>query len=254
MLIIISPAKKLDNHTGAATTCYRQPELLDHAAELAAMMRDMDSFQVAELMHLSMALADLNMQRFQTWQRPFTPDNAREAIFTFRGDVYQGLDADSLTPDELNFTQSHLRILSGLYGLLRPLDLMQPYRLEMGTKLTNARGRDLYAFWGSIITDALNRALVEQGDDILINLASGEYFKAVQQASINGRIITPVFKENRNGQYKIISFSAKKARGLMSRYIIQNALSEPEQIKGFDLADYRYSAEMSEGDHWVFIR
>jgi len=254
MLIIISPAKKLDNQTSAVTTRYSQPELLDHAAELAALMRDMDSFQVAELMHLSMALADLNMQRFQTWHRPFTPDNAREAIFTFRGDVYQGMDADSFTPDELDFCQPHLRILSGLYGLLRPLDLMQPYRLEMGTKLTNARGRDLYAFWGSTITDALNRALVEQGDDILINLASGEYFKAVQQGDINGRIITPVFKENRNGQYKIISFSAKKARGLMSRYIIQNALSEPEQIKGFDLADYHYSAEMSEDDHWVFIR
>jgi len=254
MLIIISPAKKLDNDTCAVTACHSQPELLEHAAELAAMMHDMDSFQLAGLMHLSIKLADLNMQRFQCWHRPFSASNSREAIFSFRGDVYQGMDADSFSVDQLHFAQAHLRILSGLYGLLRPLDLMQHYRLEMGTKLTNARGRDLYAFWGSIITDALNRALAEQGDDILINLASGEYFKAVQPTGINGRIITPVFKECKNGQYRIISFNAKKARGLMSRYIIQHALSDPEQIKGFDLADYRFSPEMSEGDQWLFIR
>ncbi|OIO67641.1 MAG: hypothetical protein COW18_08730 [Zetaproteobacteria bacterium CG12_big_fil_rev_8_21_14_0_65_54_13] len=254
MLMMISPAKKLDSATCAETTRFSEAELLEHAAELATLMRDMDSFQVAGLMKLSMNLADLNVQRFQRWQRPFTAANAREAIFSFRGDVYQGMDADSFSSDELSFAQSHLRILSGLYGLLRPLDLMQHYRLEMGTKLANARGPDLYAFWGSIITDAVNRALAGQGDDILINLASGEYFKAVQQQGIRGRIITPVFKECRNGQYKIISFNAKRARGLMCRYIIQHALSEPEQLKDFDLADYRYSAELSAGDQWVFIR
>jgi len=254
MLMIISPAKKLDNATSAVTARFSEAELLEHAAELAAVMRDMDSFQVADLMKLSMNLADLNVQRFQHWHCPFTAANAREAIFSFRGDVYQGMDADSFSDDELSFAQSHLRILSGLYGLLRPLDLMQHYRLEMGTKLANARGADLYAFWGPIITDALNRALAEQGDDILINLASGEYFKAVQQQGIRGRIITPVFKECRNGKYKIISFNAKRARGLMSRYIIQHALNEPEQLKGFNLADYRYSAEMSANDQWVFIR
>ncbi|MDX8405030.1 MAG: peroxide stress protein YaaA [Mariprofundus sp.] len=254
MLMIISPAKKLDSHTGAVAAAYSQPELLDQAAELAAIMREKDSFQIAELMKLSMNLADLNMQRFQDWQRPFTPTNAREAIFSFRGDVYQGMDADSFTEAERVFAQQHLRILSGLYGLLRPMDLMQAYRLEMGTKLANPRGANLYAFWGSIVTDALNRALAEQGDNLLVNLASGEYFKVVQPPAVKGRIITPIFKECRNGQYKIISFNAKKARGLMCRYIIQNGLTEPEQLKQFDLADYHFSAGMSEGDHWTFIR
>jgi len=254
MLIIISPAKKLDNNTRAVTADYSEPELLDQSAALIAIVREMNSFQIADLMKLSMKLADLNMQRFQHWCQPFTAANAREAIFSFRGDVYQSIDADSFSADELDFAQAHLRILSGLYGLLRPLDLMQHYRLEMGTRLVNARGRDLYAFWGQVITDALNKALAEQGDDILINLASNEYFKVVQPAAIKGRIITPIFKEYRSGQYKVISFNAKKARGLMNRYMIQHALSEPEHIKAFTLADYRFAPDMSEGDRWVFIR
>jgi len=254
MLMLISPAKKLDSRTTAVTDDYSQPELLSHAETLIAQLRDLDSFAIADLMKLSMKLADLNMQRFQQWSVPFTAANGCEAIYTFRGDVYQGLDADSLTPEQLAFTQQHLRILSGLYGLLRPLDLMQAYRLEMGTKLANSRGANLYKFWGGIVTDAVNRALAAQGDDVLINLASGEYFKSVQPSVINGRIITPVFKEERNGVYKIISFSAKKARGLMCRYIIQHGLTDADQLKSFDLADYRYAPHMSSDNEWLFIR
>lgn len=254
MLMLISPAKKLDTATTAVTTTNTCPELLDHTSELIRIVRQLDSFALAELMKLSMPLADLNMQRFQQWHTPFTPDNAREAIFSFRGDVYHGMDADSFSPEELDFARQHLRILSGLYGLLRPLDLIQPYRLEMGTRLANDRGRDLYAFWKGVITDAVNRALAEQNDATVINLASEEYFKAVQPAAIAARIITPVFKEQRNGTYKIISFNAKKARGLMSRFIIQNRLDNPEDLKYFNLADYSFSATMSTQAHWVFIR
>ncbi|TLS74764.1 peroxide stress protein YaaA [Mariprofundus erugo] len=254
MLILISPAKKLDTATAAATAFATMPELLPHASTLITIARQLDSFALSELMKLSMPLASLNMQRFQQWHTPFTTDNAREAIFSFRGDVYQGMDADSFSREELEFAQQHLRILSGLYGVLRPLDLIQPYRLEMGTKLANHRGSDLYSFWKGIISDTLNRALDMQAERVLINLASEEYFRAVQPKAIQGRIVTPVFRENRNGTYKIISFNAKKARGLMSRFIIQNRLNQPEEIKTFDLADYRFSETMSTEDNWVFIR
>jgi len=254
MLILISPAKKLATATAAVTDHYTQAELLDDASQLQAILKEKNSFDIAELMKLSRPLADLNMQRFQAWQRPFNRENAREAIYSFRGDVYQAMDADTLDSSEIQFAQAHLRILSGLYGLLRPLDLIQPYRLEMGTRIANTRGRNLYAFWGSIITEAINRVLAAQGDDLLINLASGEYFKAVQPAAIKGRVITPVFKEQRNGVYKIIGFNAKKARGMMCRYIIQNRLHEAGQLKQFELAGYRFSEAMSTSDQWLFIR
>jgi len=217
-------------------------------------MQEKDSFQIADLMKLSMNLADLNMQRFQDWHTPFTSENAKQAIFAFSGDVYQGLDANSLDADAISFMQDHLRILSGLYGTLRPLDLMQAYRLEMGTKLPTERGRNLYEFWGSIITDSINSALSEQGDDILINLASNEYFSAVKTTNIKGRIITPVFKELRKGSYRIISFNAKKARGYMSRFIIENRISDPEQLKAFDVADYVYIPDLSSTNEFVFTR
>ncbi len=254
MLITISPAKKLDTATPAPVSDYTQPEHLDRASELIAVMREKDSFEIAELMKLSMNLADLNMQRYQDWHTPFTPDNAKQALFTFCGDVYQGIDAATLSTDDIVFAQHHLRMLSGLYGVLRPLDLMQPYRLEMGTRLATERGCNLYQFWGDVITDAINRALADQGDDILINLASNEYFSAINPANIRGRIITPVFKELRNGAYRIISFNAKKARGLMSRFIIQRRISDPEAIKSFDLADYAYNEDLSSDDTFVFTR
>ncbi len=254
MLIVISPAKKLEYSKPAPTAEFTQPQLLDKAAELIAIMRDKDSFEIADLMKLSMKLADLNMQRYQDWHAPFTPENAKQAIFAFSGDVYQGLDAASLSADDISFAQNHLRILSGLYGLLRPLDLMQPYRLEMGTRLAGEHGRNLYEFWGTTITNAVNETLATQGDDVLINLASSEYFSSVQTSDIKGRIITPVFKELRDDKYRIISFNAKKARGFMSRFIIENKLSDPEQLKAFDVADYAFNPDLSSADEFVFTR
>jgi len=254
MLMIISPAKTLDYESASPTGNFTMPELLDESQQLIDLMQQRDSFEIAELMKISMKLADLNALRFRQWQTPFTLENAKQALFAFKGDVYTGLDAATLTPAAIDFTQNHLRILSGLYGLLRPLDLMQPYRLEMGTRLNSERGKNLYDFWGSVITEELNNAVKAQGDNILINLASNEYFKAVKPNLLNVEIITPQFKELRNGTYKIISFSAKKARGLMSRYIIDNRITEPESIKAFDIDDYSYNSELSEGNEWVFSR
>ncbi|ATX80071.1 hypothetical protein Ga0123461_1658 [Mariprofundus aestuarium] len=254
MLIVISPAKKLDFKAPAPVADFTQPDLLIHAAELITLMQEKDSFEIGDLMKLSMNLADLNMERFQQWHTPFTSENAKQAIFAFSGDVYQGLDASSLDAEAVAFMQQHLRILSGLYGTLRPLDLMQPYRLEMGTRLANDRGRNLYEFWGDIITDSVNSALAEQGDDILINLASSEYFSSIKTANINGTIITPVFKELRKGAYRIISFNAKKARGYMSRYMIENRLTNPEELKAFDVADYAFNADLSSSSEFVFTR
>ncbi len=254
MLIIVSPAKKLDFDTPAPVAAHTQAELLGEAEKLMAILREKDSFEIAELMRLSMKLADLNVARYQSWSTPFTPANAKQAIYAFRGDVYQGLDADSLSESDIEFAQNHFRMLSGLYGLLCPLDLMQPYRLEMGTQLANPRGRNLYDFWGAIITEALNTALAAQGDDVLVDLASTEYFKAVQPAKLKGRIVTPVFKERKGGDYKVIGIHAKRARGLMSRFIIQNRLSSPEEIKQFDVADYCFNEGLSSPGELVFTR
>jgi len=205
-------------------------------------------------MGLSDKLGALNYERFQEWQTPFTTDNARPAVLAFKGDVYQGLDAQSMTDKQLNWAQDNLRILSGLYGLLRPLDLMQPYRLEMGTKFANDRGVDLYQFWGDIITSEINILLTESSDAVLLNLASNEYFKSVQAKDIQGRIITPVFMDKKTDKFKIISFFAKKARGLMSAFIIKNKITNVEDIKKFDVDGYSYNSAMSEGDKWVFTR
>jgi len=254
MLIAISPAKKLDYTTPSPSADFTQPIHLKQAAELIAIMAQKDSFEIADLMKLSMKLADLNMQRFQDWHTPFTTENAKQALFAFHGDVYQGLDAATLNRADITYAQDHLRILSGLYGLLRPLDLMQAYRLEMGTKLTTNSGNNLYQFWGDTITNSINDALAAQGDEILINLASNEYFSSIKIANINGRIITPVFKELRQDKYRIISFNAKKARGFMSRYIIENRINNPEDMKNFDIADYRFNAEMSSEDEFTFTR
>jgi len=254
MLMIISPAKTLDYEHAAPTAEFTIPDLLDRSQELIDSMREKDSFEIAELMKISMKLADLNATRFREWHRPFTMDNAKQSLFAFKGDVYTGLDADTLDKNGIDFTQNHLRILSGLYGLLRPLDLMQAYRLEMGTRLANVYGNNLYEFWGSLITKKLNQAVEEQGDNTLINLASNEYFKAVKVKELAAEIITPVFKEKRGDAYKIISFSAKKARGLMCRYIIDNQISNPETIKGFDLDNYAYNPALSSGNSWVFSR
>lgn len=254
MLIVVSPAKTLDYESPLATQTYTQPLLTDHAAELIAVCRELTPVDIASLMKVSDKIAGLNAARFADWQPDFTPDNARQAILAFKGDVYTGLDAESMSEADFAYAQQHLRMLSGLYGLLRPLDLMQPYRLEMGTKLANPRGTNLYQFWGGIITDRLNEALAAQGDNILINLASNEYFKAVKPKQLNGEVITPVFKDCKNGQYKVISFYAKKARGLMARYIIDNQVDSVEKLKQFDVAGYYFVADESTAKELVFKR
>jgi hypothetical protein len=254
MLIVISPAKTLDFETPASSNQYSQPAYLDQSQLLIDELRTLAVQDVAQLMKLSDKLASLNVARYASWKTPFNADNAKQALLAFKGDVYTGLDAASLSGDELGFAQSKLRILSGLYGLLKPLDLMQPYRLEMGTKLNNKRGKDLYQFWGSSLTDALNRELTASQTPVLVNLASNEYFRSVQPRQLDARLITPVFKDWKNGQYKIISFYAKKARGLMARYIIQNRIQDPEQLRHFDLDGYRFAESMSQGDTWTFIR
>ncbi|MBC6659936.1 peroxide stress protein YaaA, partial [Morganella morganii] len=227
MLLTISPAKTLDYDSPLATERHTQPELLAQSEALMETCRKLTPADIGSLMHISDKLAGLNAARFGEWQPDFTPDNARQAILAFKGDVYTGMQAETFSEADFDFAQQHLRMLSGLYGVLRPLDLMQPYRLEMGTKLANPRGKDLYAFWGDIITDNLNQALAAQGDNVLVNLASDEYFKAVKPEKLNAVIIKPVFLDEKNGKYKVISFYAKKARGLMSRFIIQNRLTQP---------------------------
>ncbi|MDH4570920.1 peroxide stress protein YaaA [Pseudomonas sp. BN414] len=254
MLLVISPAKTLDYETPPVTSRFTQPEFLDHAQELIQQLRELSPAQIAELMHLSDKLAGLNVARYGSWHPDFTPDNAKQALLAFKGDVYTGLNAEDFVDADFDFAQQHLRMLSGLYGLLRPLDLMQPYRLEMGTKLANARGKDLYAFWGERISGWLNEALAAQGDDILLNLASNEYFSSVKRKALSARIIDTEFKDLKNGQYKIISFYAKKARGLMARYVIKERLKDPEGLKDFNYQGYRYSAEHSKPDSLVFLR
>jgi len=252
MRIIISPAKKLNEGSPHIQASNSQPVFLPQAQELIDILREKDSFDIASMMKLSMNLADLNVNRFQQWQTPFTSNNAKQALFSFAGDVYQGLDVSTFSEDDLNFAQQHLRILSGLYGLLRPLDLMQPYRLEMGTKLATNKGNTLYDFWGSTITERLNTEL--ETTDTLINLASQEYFKSVQSKHIHCPIITPIFKENKNGVYKVVGIYAKKARGLMARFIIQQRMHDAQDIKSFDYDGYTWNKSLSHQNNWVFTR
>ncbi|WP_027967681.1 peroxide stress protein YaaA [Halomonas halocynthiae] len=254
MLSVISPAKKLDFDTPASTPKATQPDFLDCSQELIEVMREYSPQQLSELMKVSDRIAGLNAARFADWQRPFTAENAKPAAQAFQGDVYVGLEAERFDDDENNYAQSHLRILSGLYGLLRPLDLIQPYRLEMGTKVANPRGEDLYAYWKNELVSALASAIADSGSNVLVNLASNEYFKAVDTKRLDARILTPVFKDEKNGQYKIISFYAKKARGLMAGWIIRERINSPEALSEFDVAGYRFSASESSGDKLVFCR
>lgn len=253
MLMVVSPAKKLDYESKRPTSSYSQPQFLEHSRELIDDLKQLEPHQVSNLMGISQQLGELNAQRYQQWHTPFTPDNARPSVFAFKGDVYDGMAPERFTENELDFAQHHLRILSGLYGVLRPLDLMQPYRLEMGTKFQNARGKDLYAFWKDTISAHLKQEL-EKDDGVLINLASNEYFKAVDHKQLGARIITPQFKDWKNGQYKMISFYAKKARGMMAAYIIRNCLTNPDDVKGFDTGGYAFNEALSSGDNWVFTR
>ncbi|WP_448569337.1 peroxide stress protein YaaA [Thalassotalea ganghwensis] len=254
MLFVVSPAKNLDYESPLVTKKYSQPELLSHSEILIERCAKLSPADISSLMGVSDKIAGLNAARFGEWSQPFTIDNARPAVLAFNGDVYTGLDAKTLTDDDFDFAQQHMRILSGLYGLLKPLDLMQAYRLEMGTKLDNPRGDNLYQFWGTIITEKLKHALEAQGDNVLINLASNEYFKSVKKKELGADIITPAFKDWKNGQYKMISFFAKKARGLMARYIIENRIDDVKQLKAFDSAGYSFNEELSKGNEWVFTR
>jgi cytoplasmic iron level regulating protein YaaA (DUF328/UPF0246 family) len=254
MLIVISPAKTLDFETPSPLKKSTQPQFLAESQQLIDELRELDPAQISELMSISANLGELNHARFMNWSTPFTRRNAKQALLAFRGDVYTGLDADSFSADDIAFAQKHLRILSGLYGLLRPLDLMQPYRLEMGAGFANRRGKNLYAFWGQRITDALNRELSKQRKPTLINLASGEYFKAVHPKALAAQVIAPIFKERKGDDYKIVSFFAKKARGLMSAYIVKQQLTEPEAIKEFAVEGYRYAPRLSNAQEWVFTR
>lgn len=254
MLIVVSPAKTLDYESELPTGEFSLPELTEHSQQLIEVCRQLSPVDIASLMKVSDKIAGLNAARFEQWRPTFDLDNSRQAIFAFKGDVYTGLDAATLGEETLEYAQSHLRMLSGLYGVLKPLDLMQPYRLEMGTKLANPRGSNLYQFWGDIITDKINLALNKQGDNILVNLASNEYFKAVKPKAVDGTIVTPIFKDEKNGQFKVISFYAKKARGMMARYILQNRITTIDGLKDFDSDGYFFVADESSATELVFKR
>lgn len=256
MIIVLSPAKSLDFQTPSTLAEHSQPRFLDDSQELIDELRALSPVQLASLMKISDPLAVLNVTRYAEWARPFTPGNAKQAILAFNGDVYDGLDARSLVPDELQFAQRYLRILSGLYGLLRPLDLMQPYRLEMGTRLANRRGKDLYAFWGERITDAINAAVHDAHAKVLVNLASEEYFKAVRPQQLSVPVIRPVFEDWSSGRFRVVSFYAKRARGLMARYAIVNRLTTAASLKEFtgDGYVYMHAEESASDSAWVFRR
>jgi cytoplasmic iron level regulating protein YaaA (DUF328/UPF0246 family) len=254
MLIVLSPAKTLDFASPVIPVKATQPRFLESAAELNQSLKQLQPADLEQLQSISSELAALNHQRNQAWSAPFSRTNARQAIFAFRGDVYTGLEVENFSPDDLAYAQSHLRILSGLYGLLRPLDLIQPYRLEMGTALANPRGRNLYAFWGDGITHALNKSLKPLSEKVLVNLASQEYFASVKPDQLNARVISPVFRDYKNGQYKVISFFAKKARGMMAAWILRNRIADAAMLSRFAEDGYRYSPQDSSVSEPVFLR
>ena len=252
MKFLISPAKTLDLTSQTSTDYSSVPAFLNESQILIETIRPYTPADIAHLMKLSDKLSTLNVERYQDWQHEHTKHNSRQAIFTFMGDVYTGLDAYSLSQEDLLYAQDNLRILSGLYGLLKPLDLMQAYRLEMGIKLENPKGKNLYTFWKDIIADKINQELDK--DELLINLASNEYFKSVDTKTLNSEVISPVFLDEKNGQYKVISFYAKKARGLMARYLIQNRCQSYQDLLSFDYAGYQYDATQSKHNAPVFCR
>jgi cytoplasmic iron level regulating protein YaaA (DUF328/UPF0246 family) len=252
MKIIISPAKSLDFESEVPTSLYTQPRFLEQSNQLVKKLKTLSKNKLGDLMSISDALSQLNYERNQIWETPFTIDNAKQAIYSFTGAVFMGIDVHSLEKEKIPVLQERLRILSGLYGLLKPLDLIQPYRLEMGTRLKVGKTENLYKFWDDTLADSLNAELEE--DELLVNLASTEYFKALPLKVLKVPMITPVFKDLKNGQYKIVMTYAKKARGLMVRYIIENNVNTIEELKGFNEDKYRFSEEMSFGNDLVFTR
>ena len=254
MLLLLSPAKSLDYETPVEGVSHTLPQFVSQSAELIEVLKPKTPVQIAELMDLSDNLAALNVARYEAWRPKFTAKNSKQAILAFNGDVYDGLDAKSLKVKDLEWAQDHVCILSGLYGVLRPLDWMQPYRLEMGTALTNPRGKNLYQFWGSSISVYLNERLVKDKTPVVINLASQEYFKAVDVKTLKARVVECVFEDYKGGKYKVISFNAKRARGLMARYAITTQAKTPKDLEGFDLEGYAFDASVSEPDRKVFRR
>ena len=254
MLAVLSPSKSLDFESTCPSHRPTQPQFLDDSQELITTLRKKSRPQLQDLMGISENLADLNYTRYKNWTLPFSEDNARAALLAFTGDVYAGFDLKDYSKSDFQFAQKHVLILSGLYGALRPMDLIQPYRLEMGTNLKTDRGKTLYEFWGDRVTKAVATALKSSGNDILVNLASNEYYSALQPEDLNARIITPMFKELKNGSYKFMSYYGKKARGLMCDFMIRNQISEPAELKKFRVEGYRYNAKLSDGDNWVFTR
>ncbi|MCH9670757.1 MAG: peroxide stress protein YaaA [Gammaproteobacteria bacterium] len=253
MLMVISPAKTLDFSVPDYPK-FTQPAVLEQSQKLVEELRTYEPAQISSLMKISDQLADLNYERFQAFQTPFTPENAKQALLVFKGDVYKGIKAEEYNDKDLAFAQRHLRILSGLYGILRPLDLMQPYRLEMGTKLKTQRGKNLYEFWGDQISQLLDADFAAHKTRCLINLASNEYFKSVDLKALQARVINIVFKENRGGAYKVIAFNAKRARGLMVDYAVRNRIKVPKQLKHFDTEGYAFNDALSDADNWIFCR
>ena len=253
MIAVVSPAKNLDFKSEVHFQG-TQPRLMDHTNELIEVMRQKSVDEVKELMSISKQLAGLNVHRYKSFEAGHTEDNARPAALAFNGDVYQGLQAATFDETKMDFATKHLRILSGLYGLLRPLDLIQPYRLEMGTKLVFDDYKTLYQYWDNTILNLLINDLEEQGDDIILNLASNEYFKSVDKKGIPARVINVDFKDFKNGKYKIVSFYAKKARGLMSRFMVEHQITNPEDLRGFDYGGYYYDEENSSENHLAFRR
>jgi cytoplasmic iron level regulating protein YaaA (DUF328/UPF0246 family) len=254
MLIVLSPAKSLDYITPSTTDKHSRPQFIERSAELIHKLKALSPAQIAGLMRISDPLAALNAERYACWSKKVTRKNAKQALLAFDGDVYGGLDARSLNAAQLEYAQSHIRILSGLYGLLRPLDLIQPYRLEMGTRFATAHGKDLYGFWGDALTKLLDSEMTKAKSKALINLASEEYFKAIQPDMLGVPVITPVFEDWKNGQYKIISFYAKRARGLMARYAAVNGITHPEKLKRFDAEGYVFNDKRSTEYRWIFCR
>ncbi|HET8870740.1 MAG TPA: peroxide stress protein YaaA [Aquabacterium sp.] len=254
MLFLLSPAKSLDYDTPAHVKKHTLPQFIDESAALIEVLRPYTPAQIASLMDLSDALSTLNVARYEAWRPQFTSANSKQAILAFNGDVYEGMDAKSLSERDLEWAQSHVAILSGLYGILRPLDWMQPYRLEMGTKLANPRGKDLYAWWGDRLAEHLAKQLERQGSDTIVNLASQEYFKAVKRKSLKARVVECVFEDWKGGAWKVISFHAKRARGLMARYAVVNRIEKVEDLLSFDLEGYAYDIKASEPDRLVFRR
>ena len=254
MITLLSPSKNLNFNNQDAVSVFTQCDFIESAKELVNQAKNLTAQDLKDLMKISDSLADLNKERFDNWSLPFNKDNAKQAILAFDGGVYSGLEAETFNQNDLNFAQDHLRILSGLYGLLKPLDLIQPYRLEMGTKFKNSKGKNLYDFWSHEVTDNLNKNIKKHDNKTILNCSSNEYFNVINQKNLNGNILNTVFKEYRDGELKFISFNAKKARGLLTKFVINNKITSNNDLKDFNLENYKFDMSLSDESTFVFTR